>query len=156
MFVGQVSHEALPGYYNRDYLTAKRDRLGTPCNGLADHHTTSTGRGIPAPEPIPRSEAISPIMIRGCWPGESRPRPGGGPVFGWARQQALQRGFDDITIGCEPTGHRCGILDQLAAQRVPTTRLNAEAAAQVATTLQPLATPSRLLILTELRQAPAR
>ena len=41
-------------------------------------------------------------------------------------------------------------------QRVPTTRLNAEAAAQVATTLQPLATPSRLLILTELRQAPAR
>lgn len=81
---------------------------------------------------------------------------GPGPVFGWARQQALQRGFDDITIGCEPTGHRCGILDQLAAQRVPTTRLNAEAAAQVATTLQPLATPSRLLILTELRQAPAR
>ena len=93
-------------------------------------------------------------MIRGCWPGESRPRPGGrAPVFGWARQQALQRGFDEITIGCEPTGHRCGILDQLAAQRVPTARLNAEAAAQVATTLQPLATPSRLLILPELRQA---
>jgi DNA-binding transcriptional ArsR family regulator len=36
----------------------------------------------------------------------------------------------------------------------PAARLDAEAAAQVATTLQALATPSRLLILTELRQGP--
>jgi DNA-binding transcriptional ArsR family regulator len=36
----------------------------------------------------------------------------------------------------------------------PATRLGADAAAHVATTLQALATPSRLLILTELRQGP--
>ncbi|HWF70490.1 MAG TPA: metalloregulator ArsR/SmtB family transcription factor [Mycobacterium sp.] len=36
----------------------------------------------------------------------------------------------------------------------PTGRLNAEAVTHVATTLQALATPSRLLILTELRQEP--
>lgn len=36
----------------------------------------------------------------------------------------------------------------------PTGRLDADSAAQVATTLQALATPSRLMILTELRQGP--
>ncbi|WP_344861360.1 metalloregulator ArsR/SmtB family transcription factor [Amycolatopsis ultiminotia] len=36
----------------------------------------------------------------------------------------------------------------------PAGRLDADAAAHVATTLQALATPSRLLILTELRQGP--
>lgn len=36
----------------------------------------------------------------------------------------------------------------------PIARLDADAAAHVATTLQALATPSRLLILTELRQGP--
>ncbi|MET8425111.1 ArsR/SmtB family transcription factor [Nocardia sp. NPDC059246] len=36
----------------------------------------------------------------------------------------------------------------------PTARLDAEAATHVATTLQALATPSRLLILSELRQGP--
>ena len=36
----------------------------------------------------------------------------------------------------------------------PTVRLDADAAAHVASTLQALATPSRLLILTELRQGP--
>lgn len=36
----------------------------------------------------------------------------------------------------------------------PAGRLDAESAAHVATTLQALATPSRLLILTELRQGP--
>jgi ArsR family transcriptional regulator, nickel/cobalt-responsive transcriptional repressor len=36
----------------------------------------------------------------------------------------------------------------------PTVRLDADAAAYVATTLQALATPSRLLILSELRQGP--
>ena len=37
---------------------------------------------------------------------------------------------------------------------VPVTRLDAASAAKVATTLQALATPSRLLILTRLREAP--
>lgn len=36
----------------------------------------------------------------------------------------------------------------------PAARLDSESAAQVATTLQALATPSRLLIMTELRQGP--
>ncbi|WP_227984765.1 ArsR/SmtB family transcription factor [Nocardia spumae] len=36
----------------------------------------------------------------------------------------------------------------------PAARLDADSAAHVATTLQALATPSRLLILTELRQGP--
>ncbi|WP_216898124.1 ArsR/SmtB family transcription factor [Nocardia alni] len=36
----------------------------------------------------------------------------------------------------------------------PVARLDADSAAHVATTLQALATPSRLLILTELRQGP--
>src|SRR6201995_1290203 len=36
----------------------------------------------------------------------------------------------------------------------PVARLDADAASHVATTLQALATPSRLLILTELRQGP--
>jgi DNA-binding transcriptional ArsR family regulator len=39
-------------------------------------------------------------------------------------------------------------------QRRPAARLDAESAATVATTLQALATPSRLLILTRLREAP--
>ncbi|MBT0771714.1 helix-turn-helix transcriptional regulator [Kineosporia sp. J2-2] len=46
-------------------------------------------------------------------------------------------------------------MGHLAAGRDrPNTRLDAETAAYVATTLQALATPSRLLILTELRQGP--
>src|SRR5262245_33675841 len=40
-----------------------------------------------------------------------------GPVLEWARQQAREHGFEDVTIGCEPTGHRWRVLDQLAAQR---------------------------------------
>jgi transposase len=40
-----------------------------------------------------------------------------GPVLEWARRVARQHGFDDVTIGCEPTGHRWRVLDQLAAQR---------------------------------------
>jgi len=39
-------------------------------------------------------------------------------------------------------------------ERTPATRLDAESAAAVATTLQALATPSRLLILTRLRESP--
>ena len=40
-----------------------------------------------------------------------------GPVLDWARTQACELGFDDVTVGCEPTGHRWRVLDQLAAQR---------------------------------------
>lgn len=42
----------------------------------------------------------------------------------------------------------------LSGRDRPSGRLTADAAAHVATTLQALATPSRLLILTELRQGP--
>lgn len=40
------------------------------------------------------------------------------------------------------------------SNRVPRTRLDADSAARVATTLQALATPSRLLILSRLREGP--
>ncbi|GBE68339.1 hypothetical protein MFM001_48010 [Mycobacterium sp. MFM001] len=40
-----------------------------------------------------------------------------GPLLDWARQQAHQHGFVDVTIACEPTGHRWRVLDQLAVQR---------------------------------------
>jgi transposase len=39
-----------------------------------------------------------------------------GPVLAWAREQARGCGFADVTVGCEPTGHRWRVLDQLAAQ----------------------------------------
>jgi transposase len=39
-----------------------------------------------------------------------------GPVLDWARRMAHQHGFADVTVGCEPTGHRWMVLDQLAAQ----------------------------------------
>jgi len=40
-----------------------------------------------------------------------------GPVLDWARRVARDRGFGDVTVGCEPTGHRWRVLDQLAGQR---------------------------------------
>ncbi|MCV7123987.1 IS110 family transposase [Mycobacterium lacus] len=40
-----------------------------------------------------------------------------GPVLAWARQEARKHGFADVTVGCEPTGHRWRVLDQLAAQQ---------------------------------------
>ncbi len=40
-----------------------------------------------------------------------------GPVLEWARQRAREHGFADVTVGCEPTGHRWRVLDQLAAER---------------------------------------
>jgi transposase len=40
-----------------------------------------------------------------------------GSVLEWGRQQAREHGFADVTIGCEPTGHRWRVLDQLAVQR---------------------------------------
>ena len=39
------------------------------------------------------------------------------PVLEWGREQARKHGFADVTVGCEPTGHRWLVLDQLAAQR---------------------------------------
>jgi transposase len=40
-----------------------------------------------------------------------------GPVFDWGRQVARRHGFTDVSVGCEPTGHRWRVLDQLAAER---------------------------------------
>jgi len=39
-----------------------------------------------------------------------------GPVLDWARKVAHAHGFADVMVGCEPTGHRWRVLDQLAAQ----------------------------------------
>lgn len=54
---------------------------------------------------------------------------------------------------------RCGVSCLVVGHGVqgrdrPATQLDADAAAHVATTLQALATPSRLLILSQLRQGP--
>lgn len=38
-----------------------------------------------------------------------------GPALEWARVQALGAGFDGAVVGCEPTGHRWRVVDQLAA-----------------------------------------
>lgn len=38
-----------------------------------------------------------------------------GSVLEWARNVARGHGFVDVTVGCEPTGHRWRVLDQLAA-----------------------------------------
>ena len=40
-----------------------------------------------------------------------------GPVLDWARGVARQHGFADVTVGCEPTGHRWMVLNQLSVQR---------------------------------------
>ncbi|MDH6248022.1 DNA-binding transcriptional ArsR family regulator [Mycobacterium sp. OTB74] len=56
--------------------------------------------------------------------------------------------FMCVTGYTVPMGHGVQGRDR------PAGRLDAAAAAQVATTLQALATPSRLMILTELRQGP--
>lgn len=40
-----------------------------------------------------------------------------GPVLDWARRIAHGHGFADVTVGCEPTGHRWMVLNQLAVQR---------------------------------------
>ena len=57
-------------------------------------------------------------MIRRCWPaGGCGPGLGFGPVLAWARHQAREHGFAEVTVACEPTGHRWRVLDQLAAQQ---------------------------------------
>lgn len=38
-----------------------------------------------------------------------------GSALEWARNVACRHGFADVTVGCEPTGHRWRVLDQLAA-----------------------------------------
>ena len=40
-----------------------------------------------------------------------------GPVLDWADGIAHKHGFAGVTVGCEPTGHRWRVLDQLAGQR---------------------------------------
>ena len=40
-----------------------------------------------------------------------------GPALDWAGCIARKHGFAGVTVGCEPTGHRWMILNQLAAQR---------------------------------------
>ncbi|MEZ0338672.1 IS110 family transposase [Mycobacterium sp. pV006] len=40
-----------------------------------------------------------------------------GPVLDWAAGLARQRGLAGVTVGCEPTGHRWRVLEQIAAQR---------------------------------------
>jgi transposase len=40
-----------------------------------------------------------------------------GPVLDWACSAARRHGFVGVTVGCEPTGHRWMVLNQLAAQR---------------------------------------
>jgi transposase len=40
-----------------------------------------------------------------------------GTALDWAAGQARAKGFDGITVACEPTGHRWRVLGQLAGQR---------------------------------------
>ncbi len=40
-----------------------------------------------------------------------------GPVLDWVHRQAAKYGFAGVTVGCEPTGHRWMVLNELAAQR---------------------------------------
>jgi len=38
-----------------------------------------------------------------------------GSALEWGRRVARRHGFGDVTVACEPTGHRWRVLDQLAA-----------------------------------------
>lgn len=40
-----------------------------------------------------------------------------GPVLDWARGVAERCGFVGVTVGCEPTGHRWMVVNQIAVQR---------------------------------------
>ena len=40
-----------------------------------------------------------------------------GPVLEWAQRVAPKHGFCGVKVGCEPTGHRWMVLNQLATQR---------------------------------------
>lgn len=39
-----------------------------------------------------------------------------GPTLRWALAQAVAAGFEGAVVGCEPTGHRWRVVDQLAAE----------------------------------------
>jgi ArsR family transcriptional regulator, nickel/cobalt-responsive transcriptional repressor len=57
-----------------------------------------------------------------------------------------------VTVNMLTTGYRAGMGH--GVENRPVAKLDAESAATVAAALQALATPSRLLILTQLRQGP--
>src|SRR3954453_4465107 len=38
-----------------------------------------------------------------------------GEVIAWGRTEALAAGFAGATLACEPTGHRCKVVDEVAA-----------------------------------------
>jgi ArsR family transcriptional regulator, nickel/cobalt-responsive transcriptional repressor len=57
-----------------------------------------------------------------------------------------------VTVNMLATGYRAGMGH--GVENRPVAKLDAESAATVAAALQALATPSRLLILTQLRQGP--
>ena len=40
-----------------------------------------------------------------------------GAALDWAAKQAALNGFAEVTVACEPTGHRWRVLGQLAADR---------------------------------------
>ena len=40
-----------------------------------------------------------------------------GQALDWAVAQVRAKGFERVTVACEPTGHRWRVLDQLAGQR---------------------------------------
>jgi len=40
-----------------------------------------------------------------------------GLVLDWAQRTATAKGFAGVTVGCEPTGHRWRVVEQLAVQR---------------------------------------
>lgn len=39
-----------------------------------------------------------------------------GPTLAWARKRARAAGFDDVVVGCEPTGHRWRVVAELCDQ----------------------------------------
>jgi transposase len=40
-----------------------------------------------------------------------------GAALDWAGERAAAKGFAGVTVACEPTGHRCRVLGQLAGER---------------------------------------
>ena len=40
-----------------------------------------------------------------------------GVALDWASERAARVGFAGVTVSCDPTGHQCRVLGQLAAQR---------------------------------------
>lgn len=60
----------------------------------------------------------SQTTTRKCWRANiPLPGPDLGAALDWAAQRASASGFDRVTVGCEPTGHRWRVLGRLAADR---------------------------------------